>query len=103
MKPKYTHDCSACKFLEHFEAWSPRTGEWATWKGADLYVCGDTILARFSDKGSDYSSTEIESAIRLRDNNKLRNRKACELSSASPFMMRALELVNNEENIDGET
>lgn len=60
-KPQWKHDCTNCRFLG------------LTIGGghlADLYVCegsdpGDrdpTILARFSDEGSDYLSCPLEGA-----------------------------------------
>ncbi|MHC4302431.1 MAG: hypothetical protein ACYS7Y_34665 [Planctomycetota bacterium] len=42
----HVHDCSKCEWL-------------GTYKGADLYKCGDTILARFSSDGPDYASTSL--------------------------------------------
>lgn len=45
VKPRYTHDCSACVFLGH-------RGNY------DLYYCPNepTIVCRFSSKGPDYNS-----------------------------------------------
>lgn len=45
--PKFDHDCTACKFHGHFY-------------GHDVYTCGDTVLARFGNEGSEYASTLIE-------------------------------------------
>lgn len=46
-KPKFKHDCESCVFLGRFE-------------GADLYYCAgqrtETIVARFSSEGADYTS-----------------------------------------------
>lgn len=44
-KPRYEHDCATCTFLG-------RDGS------ADLYFCpnGPTVIARFSNDGSDYVS-----------------------------------------------
>lgn len=66
MVPQFTHDCSACKFI-------------TTVGKIDVYVCGtsiSSIIARFSNEGSDYASMPIEiftdmiknnSGIRLHD------------------------------------
>lgn len=55
--PKYKHDCKKCKFLRHETAPS-RTS--MRQENADLYFCSqggiNTIIARFSDIGSDYAS-----------------------------------------------
>jgi len=48
-KPHWKHDCTRCKFLG------------ATIGGGrltDLYQCGYTLIARFSDDGPDYYSLE---------------------------------------------
>lgn len=47
-RPRYVHDCSKCTFLGCYDE-------------ADLYFCkaqctGETVLARFSDEGSNYQS-----------------------------------------------
>jgi hypothetical protein len=54
MKPKYKHDCIDCKFLG--------TKKYQD-KEYDLYYCNPTkdissgtLIARFSDEGSEYSS-----------------------------------------------
>jgi hypothetical protein len=48
MKPKYTHDCEACKFLGHYDA-------------HDMYYCEQaglipTVVCRYGDDGHDYTS-----------------------------------------------
>lgn len=43
MKPKYKHDCDACKFLGHFY-------------DHDVYTCERSVIARYSDELSEYSS-----------------------------------------------
>lgn len=47
MNPKFTHDCTACQFLGHYE-------------GHDLYACDKkiekTLIARFGDHGPEYCS-----------------------------------------------
>src|SRR3990167_2809320 len=51
-KPKYQHDCDECVFLGTFQ----------NEQDTDLYWCGEkkgilpTVIARFSDEGSDYAS-----------------------------------------------
>jgi len=47
MKPQWKHDCTACTFIGAMFMHN---------KTADWYVCGDTVLARMSDEGSDYWS-----------------------------------------------
>jgi len=52
--PKYVHDCDACIFLGRY--YNNETSE-----EMDLYFCGDgsrdcTVLARYGDDGSEYSS-----------------------------------------------
>lgn len=44
--PKFKHDCDSCEFCGHFY-------------GHDVYVCRDTVLARFGNEGSEYASTLI--------------------------------------------
>jgi hypothetical protein len=43
--PRYLHDCECCRFVGFH-------------KDADLYYCATepTVIARYSDEGSDYSS-----------------------------------------------
>lgn len=46
MKPKFQHDCENCEFLGHFH-------------DHDVYKCGQSgksLVARFSDEGSEYAS-----------------------------------------------
>lgn len=43
MKPKFQHDCESCEFLGHFY-------------DHDVYRCGKSLVARYSDEGSEYSS-----------------------------------------------
>lgn len=43
MKPKFKHDCEACEFLGHFY-------------DHDVYRCGKSLVARYSDTGNEYSS-----------------------------------------------
>lgn len=53
MKAKWKHDCDKCRFLG---------GMFMPHGSMDWYVCGTTdrtILARFSDEGSDYWSRDI--------------------------------------------
>lgn len=55
VRPKYTHDCTNCVFIG--------VGAYCE-KDVDWYVCKSgsdkrTVLARYSDKGSDYSSATI--------------------------------------------
>ena len=52
-KPQFKHDCNDCKFL----------GQYTTpgWVKCDLYFCPQggripTVIARYSDEGSDYNS-----------------------------------------------
>lgn len=43
MKPKFKHDCESCKFLGHFH-------------DHDVYQCGTSLIARYSDEGHEYHS-----------------------------------------------
>lgn len=54
MKSTYKHDCKRCTFLGTHE-------EIAGYLHADLYFCNQlhklpTVIARYSDEGSDYTS-----------------------------------------------
>jgi hypothetical protein len=49
LAPVWKHDCKRCKFLG--TVWMENKGP------ADWYVCGDSVLARFSDDGPDYWSS----------------------------------------------
>ena len=42
--PVFQHDCHGCKFLGHFF-------------GHDVYVCDDSLLARWGNVGHEYAST----------------------------------------------
>lgn len=46
--PRYTHDCDACKYL-------------GVYLDYDLYYCGGdpTVVARYGDEGSEYTSSMI--------------------------------------------
>ena len=46
--PEYQHDCNGCTYLGQTIGRS---------KLVDLYQCGDTIIARYSNAPEDYSST----------------------------------------------
>jgi hypothetical protein len=63
MTPTYLHDCKSCVFLGRHN-------------GQDLYFCKETIptvVARFGDEGSEYTSSiamieiypELKAALRL--------------------------------------
>lgn len=43
MKPKFKHDCESCTFLGHFY-------------DHDVWLCGKSLLARYSDEGHEYWS-----------------------------------------------
>ena len=59
--PQYEHDCDRCKFLGLYYD-TPK-------KRYDLYICiygnNATIIARFSNDGSDYWSADLSIAIRM--------------------------------------
>lgn len=50
MKPKFEHDCESCKFLGHFY-------------GHDVYTCENSVIARYSNEPSEYSSMPVSSLI----------------------------------------
>lgn len=52
-KPVWTHDSDCCSFLGHYDM-------------CDLYVCRDTLIARYSDEGPDYKSTLVSIAERYK-------------------------------------
>jgi len=62
-RPVYRHDCPACQWLGTIGFDAPLSDGSSIRKQADLYVCqqetpaNSTLLARFSDTDSDYSST----------------------------------------------
>lgn len=61
MQPKYEHDCATCEFLGRHEG-----------EDADLYSCAGinwvTLVARYADEGSEYSSVSIHGRVlTLRD------------------------------------
>ena len=45
--PQFAHDCDCCTFLGRHD-------------GADLYRCGDSVVARFSEASADNTSTSVE-------------------------------------------
>jgi len=60
-KPQFQHDCKSCQFIAYRSA-----------DKYDMYVCsqgGDlpTIVFRFSDEGSDYTSLPLSDMIALVD------------------------------------
>ena len=48
---KFNHDCEHCIYLGSF-TW----GESGITRQVDYYICNDSVLARFGDEPSDYSS-----------------------------------------------
>lgn len=67
MKPKYKHDCEACKFLGHY-------------RGHDVYHCeneafskttGGSLIARHGDDGSDYWSMPKNLFVKVIENGML--------------------------------
>lgn len=50
MKPKFEHNCEDCKFLGHFYA-------------HDVYRCDGSVIARYSDEPSEYSSMLASSLV----------------------------------------
>jgi hypothetical protein len=59
MRPKFTHDCTNCIYLGK--------GSYCE-KDVDWYVCKSsserrTVVARYSDKGPDYSSATIGDTV----------------------------------------
>lgn len=62
MTPKFKHDCDGCIFL----SWVPIGPE-----GHDLYFCpkcdGGSIIARYGDEGSQYSSAPWQIAEQIID------------------------------------
>jgi hypothetical protein len=59
MRPKFTHDCTNCVYLGK--------GSYCE-KDVDWYVCKSsserrTVVARYSDKGSDYASATIGDTV----------------------------------------
>ena len=47
MKPTWEHDCPSCKYLGSIDQ---------TRGHADWYECGESVIARFGDEGSQYWS-----------------------------------------------
>ena len=48
MKPKWQHDCPSCNYLGSIDQTQGRS---------DWYECGESVIARFSDEGSQYWSS----------------------------------------------
>lgn len=48
MKPKWQHDCTSCKYLGSIDQ---HRGH------ADWYECGESVIARFGNEGSQYWSS----------------------------------------------
>lgn len=51
LKP-YNHDCLSCKWVGWFSPYGDKVP-------MNVYVCGNTVVIRFSDEGSDYWSATI--------------------------------------------
>jgi len=58
-KPQFIHDCDKCTFLGRYRSRMfsvvPK-GSADPISNYDLYYCGCTVVARYGDKGSDYTS-----------------------------------------------
>ena len=50
VQPKFQHHCDKCYCLGHIVV---------NGKGADLFVCADTVIARYSDDRDDYEATHM--------------------------------------------
>lgn len=50
MKPKFKHDCEDCTFVGHFY-------------DHDVYTCDRSVVARYSDEPSEYSSMPVSSLV----------------------------------------
>lgn len=66
-RPQYRHDCKACRFLGRFAFSGPLSDGTTQHFDSDLYVCFSprgsaetSVIARFSDTNSDYSSSLTE-------------------------------------------
>lgn len=68
-QPRFEHNCDDCEYLGHVEfpaAYFDAAVPYTKPKSADLYFCKvsgiggeDSLLARYSDRGSDYSSSSV--------------------------------------------
>lgn len=53
-KPLYTHDCDTCQFLGSYTSlMHPGDRQVMVF---DLYVCKNTVIARYGNEGSEYAS-----------------------------------------------
>jgi hypothetical protein len=67
---KFQHDCDKCKFLGEFTYQAPLLDDKFVETTTDLYHCGDcdalfggSVIARFSDRDSDYASAPVKIII----------------------------------------
>ena len=65
-KPKFQHDCTTCIYLGTTAVGILQNGK-QTLRYVDHYICGRTVLARYSDEPSDYISTSCGYAVSDRD------------------------------------
>lgn len=75
--PKFTHDCDACVFLGRFADDTKQHFQDEVIHPCDLYICKNSIIARYSSEGGDYVSSALPYAI----HNKVLQeaiRRACE-------------------------
>ena len=62
MTPQFKHDCDACRFLGRYHFNGPLSNGATVPIDSDLYVCRGrsvSLIARFSDTGSDYASYDL--------------------------------------------
>lgn len=62
--PCFTHDCTACIFLGHYNYEAPLV-DGSEWTTVDLYYCdtaimGGTCIARYGSDGPQYSSCPVD-------------------------------------------
>lgn len=56
--PKFQHDCTTCTHVANAQFLIDKQII-----KADVYICNDTIILRWSDEGSDYSSMSISDGL----------------------------------------
>ena len=61
-KPKFQHDCTKCIYLGTTAVRIYQNRK-LTLHYVDHYICGRTVLARYSNKPSDYTSTSCGYAV----------------------------------------
>lgn len=78
---RYKHDCKCCHYLGTINYPAPLS-EGHEQRTADLYICKQTLVARFSSESHDYASADVADIPRYM-------RRGNDQSTAGPSLIAA--------------